>query len=112
MRFLLPENEASEILFYIAGHDLFMNLNENLDPSDRNYLNAASVRRLMGRQKDLYPEFECDPESFYRMMFLSEADEAAHKEIVYEPDGSVRDTRKAMVRRTVLIRKILRKELS
>ena len=108
---LLPEEEVNEIMFYIAGHDLFMNLNENLDPSHRNYLNAANVRRLISRQKELYPEFECSPEEFRRMMFLSEADEAAHKEIVYEPDGSVKDTREAMVRRTVVIRKILKEEL-
>ena len=111
LRACLNEEDVSEILLYITGHDLFLNLTEKEAPDHRNYINAENINRLMQRHKELFPELPCQVHEFYRMMYLCESDAAAHKKIVYEKDGSVKDTRKQMVARTRLIRRIIKEEL-
>ena len=103
--------DVEEIMFYIAAHDLFLNLRDDEKEAKRLQINAVNIKRLMKRMKELYPEMPCRPLDFFRMMYLSQSDAAAHKRIVYEPDGTVKDTRRDMIHRTRMIRTIIKEEL-
>ena len=108
---LQDQEEIEEILFCIAAHDLFLNLQDNDHAPKRLQINAVNIKRLMKRMKELYPEMPCRPQDFHRMMYLARSDAAAHKRTVYEPDGTVKDTRNDMIRRTRRIRTIIKEEL-
>ena len=101
----IEENRLIRILFYIRNHDVFMSLKlEKENPANgQPVICPETVRKAMVKASG----GEAGTELFIRMITLCIADAQAQSEVVYDKDGSIKDSRELKTERMNEIREAL-----
>ncbi len=110
-RIIHEDGRVYRILFYISSHDLFIDLREDSAENAEEFLSAGNIQHLMEYFRKGHTQYSCRAVDFYRMLWLSQSDAAAHAAVVYRSDGSVKDTRESLTERVELIRQAIYEDL-
>ena len=103
--------EYRRIRFFIIAHDLFIDFKpkeyyENPN-KHRHAILPKNINRVIERTKGNYPDLHITIDDFEALTPLCEADGAAHMEIIYNADGSIKMTAKEMVNRAREVGKVI-----
>ena len=104
------DEDIRKIRIRILAHDLFLAFHfapAGETSRDRLTISEENVMRVIDRFRRNYPELRASLDDFADTMLLSAADGLAHSAFVFNPDGTLRDSREYMLARAEAVREVI-----